>query len=386
MKHRKCWSKSVGERGARVRLYEDRPDGPLFRSVYVNGKEVRKSLGHRDKELAIRQAYELLHSLLANEEALEEETLTIGMLAQLYLESPQHLSKKPRTQRADQRCLERVVGFLGPTRDVATFAESDVRRYTLARRQGDPTLKGVTPGRPVRDRAVELDLVMLMTALNWATRERTTAGRRLLRENPLTGVRLPKEKNPERPVMSHDVYLKLLKVAPRVHPLLPLALIVAKGTGRRISAWRNLVWDDVEFESGTIHWCAEHDKKGFADVMPMSSNVRAALLAQQKAQAAIGKAPVFPSPKDPTKPCSRHLFDEWLRRAHGLAKIVPQRRGMWHPIRRKWATERKGHPVKDVAAAGGWKTEEVLMTSYQLADAETIKNVVLHPTNRVVSR
>jgi integrase len=386
MKHRKCWSKSVGERGAKVRLYEDRPGGPLFRSVYVNGKEVRKSLGHRDKELAIRQAYELLHSLLANEQALDHETLTIGMLAQLYLESPQHLSKKPRTQRADQRCLERVIAFLGSTRDVATLSESDVRRYTLARRKGDPTLKGVTPGRPVRDRAVELDLVMLMTALNWATRERTTAGRRLLRENPLTGVRLPKEKNPERPVMSHDVYLNLLRVAPRVHPLLPLALIVAEGTGRRISAWRNLVWDDVGFESGTIHWRAEHDKKGFEGVMPMSSSVQAALLAQRKAQAAIGGAPVFPSPKDPTKPCSRHLFDAWLRRAHRLAKIVPQRRGMWHPIRRKWATERKGYPVKDVAAAGGWKTEEVLMTSYQLADAETIKNVVLHPTNRIVSR
>ena len=47
-------------------------------------------------------------------------------------------------------------------------------------------------------------------------RERTTKGRRLLRENPLTGVRLPKEKNPERPVMAHDVYLKSLEVAPRV--------------------------------------------------------------------------------------------------------------------------------------------------------------------------
>ncbi len=39
--------------------------------------------------------------------------------------------------------------------------------------------------------------------------------------------------------MSHDVYLKLLEVAPRVHSLLPLALIVAEGAGRRISAWRN---------------------------------------------------------------------------------------------------------------------------------------------------
>jgi len=91
--------------------------------------------------------------------------------------------------------------------------------------------------------------------------------------------------------------------------------------------------------------------------------VGAGRAAQQKAQAAIGKTAAFPSPKAPTKPCNRHLFDAWLRRAYKLAKIVPQRRGMWHSIRRKWATERKGYPVKDVAAAGGWKTEEVLVTS-----------------------
>src|SRR3989441_9064742 len=200
------------------------------------------------------------------------------------------------------------------------------------------------------------------------------------------GVRLPKEKNPERPVMSHDVYQKLLEVAPRVHSLLPLALIVAEGTGRRISARRNLVWDDVDFEGGTIHWRAEHDKKGYEQVVVMSESVRDALAAQRKAQAAIGKTAVFPSPKDSTKPCNRHLFDDWLRRAYRLAKIVPQRRGMWHSSRRKWATERKGHPVKDVAAAGGWRTEEVLTTSYQQADAETIKKVVLHPTHRIVSR
>ena len=386
MKHRKCWSKSIGERGARVRLYEDRLGGPLFRSVYVKGKEKRKSLGHRDKELAIRQAYELLHSLLSNRQALDQETLTIGMAVQLYLESPQHLSKKPLTQRCDRRELERVVAFLGASRDVASLSESDVRRFTIARRQGDPNLKYVVPGKPVRDRTIEMDLVGLMTALNWAARERNSAGRRLLKENPLTGIRLPKEKNPERPVMSHDVYLELLEVAPRVHSLLPLALIVAEGTGRRISAWRNLVWDDIDFEAGTIHWRAEHDKKGYEQVVVMSESVSEALAAEQKAQAAIGKTAVFPSPKDPTKQCNRHLFDDWLRRAYKLAKIVPQRRGMWHSIRRKWATERKGYPVKDVAAAGGWKTEEVLVTSYQQADAETIKNVVLHPTHRIVSR
>jgi len=44
----------------------------------------------------------------------------------------------------------------------------------------------------------------------------------------------------------------------------------------------------------------------------------------------------------------------------------------------------RDYPVKDVAAAGGWKTEEVLVTSYQQVDAETIKNVVLHPTHRIM--
>src|SRR5438034_8560949 len=168
MKHRKCWSKSIGERGARVRLYEDRPGGPLNRSVYIKGKEKRKSLGHLDKELAIRQAYELLQSLLSNQQALDRETLTVGMTSQLYQESPQHLSKKPLTQRCDRRNLERVVAFLGASRDVATLSESDVRRFTMARRQGDPSLKYVVPGKPVRDRTIELDLVMLMTEIGRA--------------------------------------------------------------------------------------------------------------------------------------------------------------------------------------------------------------------------
>jgi hypothetical protein len=41
--------------------------------------------------------------------------------------------------------------------------------------------------------------------------------------------------------------------------------------------------------------------------------------------------------------------------------------------------------VKDVAAAGGWRDEGTMLTSYQQVDAATIKQVVLHPTQRLVA-
>jgi integrase len=185
--------------------------------------------------------------------------------------------------------------------------------------------------------------------------------------------------------MRHDVYLKLLKVAGGVHPLLKLALVVAEGTGRRISAWRNLRWDDVDFQTGEIRWRAEFDKSGFEDVRPMSEAVQEALREARKLQRAIGSAPVFLAPKDPTKPCDRHLLDNWLRRAFPKAGLKQEPGGLWHTLRRKWATERKGYPVKDVAAAGGWRDERTILTSYQQADAATVKQVVLHPTQRLVS-
>ena len=110
---RKRWSKSIGERGRKVRLYEARPGGPIMRSVWIEGKEARRSLGHRDKDLAVRQAYELLASLHANEMAIEHETLTIGMLERLYLDSPTHKSKKPRTERlAGKKVLKRPLRSL----------------------------------------------------------------------------------------------------------------------------------------------------------------------------------------------------------------------------------------------------------------------------------
>ena len=339
-------------------------------------------MGHRDRARAIREAYEFLSGLAVTEKALEEERLTLGLVRELYLQSVQHLGKQARTQQHDAQKLRRVVAFLGPNRDVASLSESDLRRYTMVRRTGAATLEHVAIGRAVRDRTVEADLKLLVGALHWATRERTSTGRRLLREHPLVGVRLPKELNPQRPVMSHEVYATVLEVAREVHPLLELALVVAEGTGRRLSAWRNLRCYDINFRAGTIRWREEFDKQGYEQLVPMSKRVAAALRRTQKAQGAIGAAPVFPAPRDSSTVCDRHLLDRWLRRAFTRAEVDLPTGGLWHALRRKWATERKGYPIRDVAAAGGWRDERTILRSYQQTDSETIKRVVVHPTQR----
>ena len=75
----------------------------------------------------------------------------------------------------------------------------------------------------------------------------------------------------------------------------------------------------------------------------------------------------------------RHLFDRWLHVAGKKAKLPKLVGGLWHPDRRKWATERKHHSLKDVAAAGGWKDTETLLTCYQQPDTDTLVAVMSEP-------
>jgi integrase len=314
--------------------------------------------------------------------------MTLGQLINLYIASVDHRDKKERTAREDERKLARIAGFIGVTRDVTTLDESEVKEYARARRRGDDRLLRITPGKAVNARTVQADVVALQTALNWAMVKKDSRGRRYLKENPLVDVELPDELNPRRPVMTHTAYEQLLAVASEVNPLLTLALIVAEGTGRRLSAWCSLRWDDVLFDDGTtgsIRWRAEFDKRGYEQVIPMSPAVRDALTTARVDQGAIGRSPVFPAPGTPAEPCRRDLLDKWLRRAYKLAGIEPERGSLWHTLRRKWVTERKDYSIKDIAVAGGWKNEGTVSRCYLQSDPETVRNVVLNPTMRLAS-
>jgi hypothetical protein len=52
-----------------------------------------------------------------------------------------------------------------------------------------------------------------------------------------------------------------------------------------------------------------------------------------------------------------------------LTKLVGS---LWHAYSRKWAIERKHLPLKDVAAAGGWKDINTLLEVYQQSDEESV--------------
>jgi integrase len=379
MKRRKLWSKSIGTRGHRVRVYEPRPGAPLMRSIWIHGKEDRKSLGHRDRTRAVREMHSLLASLESTEQLYEEQSLTLGQLVRLYVGSEAFAEKKQRTRIDDERKLIRIIQFFGEALDVAALCETRVKEFTRRRKAGWPT------GKPVGNRAVEADLVALCTALNWAARNRDRKGRRLLRENPLVGIKLPREKNPARPVVDHETFLALLAVAHDVAPMLRVALVVAEATGRRISAITGLRWDDVDFGKQVIRWRAENDKKGYEQVVPTSPAVIEELERWRKESGAIGLQWIFPAPKDATKRCSRHLLDDWLRRAYKISGRQKPKGGLWHPFRRKWATERKNYPIRDVVSAGGWRDMQTVLRSYQQPDAETTREVILNPTRRLGS-
>ncbi len=65
-----------------------------------------------------------------------------------------------------------------------------------------------------------------------------------------------------------------------------------------------------------------------------------------------------------------------MKRAYELSRATKCDGSLWHAFRRLWATERKTLPVKDVAAAGGWKDITTLIESYQQPDEDTLRSVV----------
>lgn len=85
---------------------------------------------------------------------------------------------------------------------------------------------------------------------------------------------------------------------------------------------------------------------------------------------------MFTAPENPDTPCSHYVLQKWWRRAERLAGLAHEPGRGFHALRRKFATELKHVPLKDLCALAGWKTPHVVLTRYQTADEATMREAL----------
>ena len=367
-------SYSAGEWGRnRVRVFPDPKTGMLQIEWRENGRRLRRSLKHRDWARAKKQADELAagFAIPVPRDEREPEPLTLGTLFDIYGDEVTP-TKSRRSQRYDRVAMKMFLGFFGTNRKPATLSQRDWDRFIRARRAGR-----VGPsGRPVSDRTVEYDLKFLIAVLNWAAKSRDEEGRLLLGSNPLRGLKVPKEKNPTRVVLSHAEYEALLRASLAMDWRFRVALVIAHETGHRIGAIRQLRWSDIDMERGTIQWRGENEKTGYEHRTPVTAEVLAVLGDARRRNPGIGDVPLLPAPKDASRCVSRSLTRDWWEKAQALAGLAPMRGRGWHSLRRKFASDLMNQPLKVLCELGGWKTAQTILQCYQHADENRLREAL----------
>ena len=194
-----------------------------------------------------------------------------------------------------------------------------------------------------------------------------------MERNPLRGLPLPSEKNPRSPALSHDEYEALLKVADGIDPMVRCLLILAHETGHRIGAIRRLHWSDIDLEDGQIRWRAETDKMGVEHITPLSAAAVSALQEHRRRKPGIGDSVVFPAPRNPSVPVSRHRVRDWWKRLESRARIERLEGRGWHCLRRKFASELRDVSLRDLCDLGGWKDPDTVVRCYQRSSDEQLR-------------
>ncbi|MCH7777624.1 MAG: tyrosine-type recombinase/integrase, partial [Gemmatimonadetes bacterium] len=318
-------------------------------------------------------------------------TVTLGQLWERYrTQCVAHLDNKARTQKDYASRASVLIGFFGEHCDVSSLTERDQAAFVRMRLAGGIRRQDGNATAPVTNRSVEADLAFLHSMLKWATTVRLSTGHRLLDRNPLEGIRRPREKNPRRPVATWERFQATRAAMVRLAGSsskeiernrwikVELALVLAEATGRRLGSIRQLRWEDIDLDHAQICWRAEADKKGRESIVPIPSKLIDELRVFRRRLGAVGGW-VFSGERKPEQPMDRHLFNKWLRVAERTADLPKLNGGLWHPYRRKWATERKHLSLTDVAEAGGWKDTETLLTCYQQPDRESLLAVMSEP-------
>ena len=388
------WRWSVGEYGLRVSVREKTPGGVIkLGAPDPDGTWRWVSLGHRNKVRAKQQARELLTRLEGGAGISTDPTL--GYLADLYI-SDHVLSMKPKTRAWVTQCLTAWKNYLGPNFRITHIGPKEWEGFTHLRKTGAIDAYGkhvdVAYRRQLKPGTVNLSLEALNMLVKWAMKWRIR-GKPLLKENPLYGMPYLDNPNVTRSVWTHSRYLKVLAAAEGmtmrvtwngkqedVPSYLADVLVIAEGTGHRIGSVRQLRHNDLILgEQPKVRWRAGTDKAETESLTPISPEVHERLMKVRRERATGGDMPLFPAPMNRSRPVGEKTVAHWLDRAMKVAGVPALAQDKFHGLRRKWVTERKDYPDKDVARAGGWRSTRVMKQAYQQVDDATVLEVVLSP-------
>ncbi len=270
----------------------------------------------------------------------------------------------------DRRSRRAILRFFGTNKAVEEITRLHWDRFIRLRSSGQ-LATGEKPGkgRPVKSRIIGYDLLFLRAVFNWAV------DCKLIAENPLKGLKIPKEKNPHRPRVTQEEYEALLAVGDEIHPLFTLALLLVHETGHRQQSVCHLRWSDIDWKRGTVSWRGEFDKGGINMETPLSDLALAALKKERRRRASIGGEGWIIS-VDEIQPCGRTTMSRWFRDATTLAGVhLPPRSG-FHSLRKKFATDLKGEAMVDIMALGGWKSERTILQCYQESDQDSMRGAL----------
>jgi len=377
---KKTWSYKAGEKGRnRVRVFEDGKTGALLLEFYEEKlgappKKKRLTLKHRDRDRAKREADELAASI-AQPGQLPKQEITLRTLFDMYLGEVTP-SKGASKQAHDRRGAEMFLRFFGARCKPETLSRRDWDKFIGARRKGTLKPAGSTREDQVGNRVIAYDLKLLLSVLNWATVSRDRNGQLLLGDNPLKGLKLPKEENTRRPMVTEEQYQALLRAASSMDWRFGLLLRVVHETGHRIGAVRTLKWSDVDLAGRNIRWRAENDKLNNEHETPLTDDAIETLEEARRHQPGIGDAWVFPSPGDAGKPCSRFLVDGWWDKAEKLLGWDPVKGRGWHSLRRKFATDIGTENAKELCQLGGWKSYNTVLMCYVQPSKERLRETL----------
>ena len=220
-KKAKRFSYSAGRRPFTVGVDEVDVGGNYSLRIWLKREQKYRyrSLGHRDKRKAIEQAEKMASRLREGAEAVFTGRLSLLRLFRLY-----RAHRSPRKgkgeQVEDERRIELFERFFGEEKNLHSISLHDFEAFAAARQSGTIESHGQLVAedyrKPVRAGTAAADLAWLSGILSWGTKWKTHEGEYLLKDNPVRGYELPRERNPRRPVVTEDRYEKVLEAAPQV--------------------------------------------------------------------------------------------------------------------------------------------------------------------------